>query len=178
MDFLDLVKIDRISQAGHALTRADFIGKTLFAYDLCFAENSDAFYGVAKFAEISWPGIIVQRCQCLRTEPLIVSVIAATEKKQHIVGAGFNIFLSLTQRRDLDFHHIQAVVKIFPKSSLGNGFAQVEVGGGDKPYIGIPGDVFADPFVFLFLDEAQEFGLDRQGQVADLIQEERAFLAQ
>ena len=52
--------------------------------------------------------------------------------------------------------------------------AEITVGGRDQPDIGPKRRRAADPFVLPFLQHAEQLRLDRRGEIADLIEEERA----
>jgi len=53
-------------------------------------------------------------------------------------------------------------------------FFQIAVRRGDDPQIGRARDVFAEPFVFALLQQAQKFRLDFHRQIADFVEEKRS----
>ena len=74
--------------------------------------------------------------------------------------------------------HVQTVKQIFAETALFDGLLQVPVGGGNDADMGLPLLGLPNAFVFLFLKETEELGLNLDGQLANFIQEERAALGQ
>ena len=74
---------------------------------------------------------------------------------------------------NLDDHNGQAKVQVLSKLPAGNGLLQVPVRGRD--HAGVALNLLPAPYALeaLLLEEAQELHLDRRGQLADLVQEER-----
>src|SRR5436305_1420539 len=58
--------------------------------------------------------------------------------------------------------------------ALGDALFEVAAGGGDDPHLGAACDIFAHALIFLLLEQPQKLRLNLQGQVANLIEEERA----
>ncbi|MNH33538.1 hypothetical protein D3C79_940640 [compost metagenome] len=69
---------------------------------------------------------------------------------------------------------VQAIQQVFAEAAFTHHLFEVEVGGGEDPHIGATGDRVADALVFLVLDEAQQFGLQGQWEIADFVEEKRA----
>jgi hypothetical protein len=83
---------------------------------------------------------------------------------------------AFAQRRNLDRQHIEAVIQVGAKlAALDRRF---QIGGrrGDHPHIALDHVVGAHRFEFLFLQHPQQFALQRQGHVADLVEKQRAAL--
>ncbi|MNH16522.1 hypothetical protein D3C79_761680 [compost metagenome] len=68
-------------------------------------------------------------------------------------------------------NHVQAIQQVFAKAAFAHHLFKVEVGGSQDTYIGTPGNRVADAFIFLVLDETQQFGLQGQREIADLVEE-------
>ena len=64
------------------------------------------------------------------------------------------------QRRDLQPDHVQAIVKIFPKSLGANRILQVDVGGRNHPSVGMQRCFAAHPHEFAGFQDPQQFDLD------------------
>ena len=99
------------------------------------------------------------------------------EKGKEALCQGEDILLAFAQGRDDDLHHVQAIEQIFPEPSGLDRLSQIHAGGGDDAHVGLAGVHLADPFILLLLEDSQQLGLQRQGQVADFIEEEGAALA-
>ena len=84
----------------------------------------------------------------------------------------------LAQRRNIDGHNIQAVVKVFAKRSFFQRRAQITIRGGDQPHIHLDGLGPAQPLKLALLQYAQQLYLDRRGHIADFIEKQRAFVRQ
>lgn len=76
--------------------------------------------------------------------------------------------------RHLHSDDIETKIKIFTKDSLIDAFFKVAASGGDDAHIGLSRDIFTEPLVFALLEQTQQFGLNFQREVADLIEEKGA----
>jgi hypothetical protein len=74
----------------------------------------------------------------------------------------------------MDGEDAQAVVQVGPKLLLGQPCFQVAVSGRDEPHVGLDRLVAADALERLLLQQAQDFGLQRQRHVANLVKEQGA----
>ena len=68
----------------------------------------------------------------------------------------------------------QAVEQIGSEKALGLKGSQIAVGCGDKPHVGLHGNVRSHGKVFAFLEHAQEFELGGGAEIADLVKEQGA----
>jgi hypothetical protein len=82
------------------------------------------------------------------------------------------------QRRQADREGVDPVVEVLPEASFS--YQQVEwpVGGGDEAEIDLDRLVAAEPFDAVLLERAQQLGLGEQGEVADLVEKQRAAVGQ
>ena len=78
----------------------------------------------------------------------------------------------------MDRDDFQTEVEIFAKAFFSDGFFQVLIGGGEDAHIGFENVAAADTAVFVILQNPQQFGLEVEGDVADLIQKQRAAFGQ
>ena len=99
--------------------------------------------------------------------------VIASGSNQHKVMEQFgDVFLSLPQRRNIHFHHIQSVIKVGPEFSLVTQFLQIGFGGGDNTYVHVNDLVAAKPLNPLLLKNPEQFYLQRHGHTFQLIQEQ------
>jgi len=79
-------------------------------------------------------------------------------------------------RREGHLHgdDVEAVEEVFPELAVLDGLGEIAIGGGDDADLGVSGGVFAEAFVFAFLEEAKEFGLNFLGEFTDFVEEEGA----
>ena len=74
----------------------------------------------------------------------------------------------------MDGEYVQAVVKVGAKCSGPDRIAQVAIGCGDDARAAFACRGFADALIFAILQHPQQFGLEFQRQLADLVEEQRA----
>src|SRR5262245_46426676 len=80
----------------------------------------------------------------------------------------------VAQRRDRDRKHVETVIEIAPERPVFDHALEVAIGGRYDPYIDLLSPGAAKPFEFALLQDTQELGLHLPGDVADLVEEERA----
>src|ERR1035441_1559612 len=93
---------------------------------------------------------------------------------QKMRGQHGNVLLAVAKGWYLDRKDVEPVIKVLPEPALLRILLKVAIGGGDDPHIHRAGLLFADPLILLFLQDTQEFALEREGDLAHLIQEEGA----
>ena len=85
-----------------------------------------------------------------------------------------NVAGPVAQRWNRDREHREPEEQIFAEPPRGNGGAQPAIGRRDEPDIDLHRRRAADPLEPLLLERAQNFGLQRQRQIADLVEKERS----
>jgi hypothetical protein len=91
---------------------------------------------------------------------------------------GRNVFTALSQRRQLDRKYIEAKVEVTAKFAISHHPRQVAMRCSHEPNIHLVSSAAAQTFEFLFLQYAQQFGLQLRRNVADLVKEEGTFIGQ
>ena len=91
-----------------------------------------------------------------------------------MLGEQQHVAATRPQRRDLHRDHIDAEVEVFAEAMLLHGRFQIAIRGDDQAHV--EGDflVSADGPYGARLERAQELRLERQGELADLVEEQRA----
>src|ERR1700733_14149490 len=89
-----------------------------------------------------------------------------------------NIFWTFAQGWDPDREHVQAIVQIAAELAVLHHFLQIAIGCRHQPHIDSLGSVVAQPFKLTFLQSAEQFGLDLDGNISHLVQEKRAPISQ
>ena len=69
---------------------------------------------------------------------------------------------------------MQAIIEVLAESPLRDRLLEVDVGGGEDADIDLEGAVAADGLEGAFLQDAQELGLELDGELADLVEQEGA----
>ena len=85
-----------------------------------------------------------------------------------------DVLAPLAQRRHVQREHGQAVVEVGAEATALDLAGEVAVGGGDHPHVDVVRAVGADALDLAALQRAQQLGLQRQRQLADLVEEQRA----
>ena len=89
-----------------------------------------------------------------------------------------NVFATRPQRWQRDRKHIQTVVEVVPKFVPLHHVLQVSVGRSHEPNVDLVSPCAAQAFELLLLQNTQQFGLQCQWNISDLIQEEGPFVGQ
>src|SRR5271168_2635343 len=89
-----------------------------------------------------------------------------------------NILAPLPQRRDQDWKYVETVIQVAAKLVPFHTLQQVPVGRCKKPKIDLQRLSTPKPFNLMILKHAQQFRLQAQRNLADLIEKKRAFIGQ
>jgi len=84
------------------------------------------------------------------------------------------VIAQFAQRRDGDREYAEAVVKVAAKCSGPDRIAQVAIGCGDDARAAGACRGLPDTLIFSVLQHPQQFGLEFQRQLADLVKKQRA----
>ncbi len=84
------------------------------------------------------------------------------------------VFQPVPQRRHEDRHDVEPIVEVFAELARFDLFFQVAIGRGDEADIDRQRLGAADALELSFLQDAQQLGLKRRGNLADLIEEQSA----
>ncbi|MNP11419.1 hypothetical protein D3C76_1036040 [compost metagenome] len=126
---------------------------------------------ITQLTDIARPGMLAEQDQSF-----IVEFMLAVEFFQDRFAERRHVVEPLAQGRYLNRQDIQAVIQVGSKLTPGHGCGKVGGGGGNHPHIALHHIVGTHRFVFLFLQHPQQFALQGQGHVADLIEEQRTAL--
>src|SRR5258706_7691139 len=91
---------------------------------------------------------------------------------------GRNVFAARAQRRQQHREYIQTVVEVATKFAPRHHLHQITVGCSHQPHVHLVSPSAAQALKFLFLQYAQQFGLQCRWNIAYLIEEKRAFVGQ
>src|SRR6266446_8013764 len=91
---------------------------------------------------------------------------------------GRNVFAALTQRWQQDGEDIQTIIEIAAKFSTIHHLRQISIRCSNQPNVHLVSPRTPQPLELLFLQDAQQFGLQRRRNITDLIQEKCAFVGQ
>src|SRR6266852_7864664 len=91
---------------------------------------------------------------------------------------GWNVFAALPQWWQKDGEHIQTIVEVTAKFASLHHLRQVPIRSSHQPHVHLVSPSAAQAFEFLFLQYAQQLGLQRRRNIAHLVEEERTFVGQ
>src|SRR5262249_279178 len=89
-----------------------------------------------------------------------------------------DVLFVFAKRRNVDGNNVQAVVEVFAKRPFFESGPQVAISGRDEANVDLQRARPAQAFELALLQNAQELHLNGRGDVADLIEEERAFIGE
>ena len=97
---------------------------------------------------------------------------------EEMAGQNRDVVQPFAQGRHLQRVDAEAVIEVGAEAALAHLDRQDAIGGGDDAHVDMMKAVGADPLHLAELHGAQQLGLDRQGQLPDLVQKERAAMGQ
>src|SRR5258708_226886 len=103
-----------------------------------------------------------------------MALVALIETLQKMLHEERNVFRPLFERRELNRHNAETIIKVFAKSSGPDQFAQVLVCRCNDPHINRSERVRTHSSHLLFLQNAKQFHLKAQAGLRYLVQENRA----
>src|SRR5580692_11985689 len=84
-----------------------------------------------------------------------------------------NVFPALSQRWQQDGEHVQTIIQVAAKLTPSYHVDEIPIGCGHEPDIYFVGSPASQSLELLFLKHTQQLWLQRRGDVADLVQEQR-----
>ena len=100
----------------------------------------------------------------------------AAQPAEQVLRERHDVLGALTDGRQQDREHLQPEVEVLAEATRADLGPQVPVGGGDDPNIDRDLALLADRPDGLALERAQELGLALEGQLGELVDEERALV--
>ncbi len=133
------------------------------------------FDHVLQLADVARPVIDLQAFVRLAGEvqPAVVELTVVIEE---VFGDADDVLAALAQRRQRDRDHVETIVEIEAEAPLAQRFGEIDMGGGDETEVDMVRPVAADRLYLLVLQHAQQLGLQIERHVADLVEEEGAFV--
>jgi hypothetical protein len=98
----------------------------------------------------------------------------ASNAVHEVVREDRDILDPIAKGWDLDRKDIQSVIEIFPEAPGLDFTCQIHIGRANDSNVHCACPVFTDALELTFLEDTQEFALEREGNLADFIEKERA----
>ena len=108
-----------------------------------------------------------RQCGRLYSQPLRHFRNGMSRQQRDVVGSG-------TKRWQREGEHVQPVEQILAEPARADPFGQVLVRGGNDANVDLARDILADMLVLPLLQHPQQFGLQFEGKIADLVEKDRA----
>ena len=141
-------------------------------------KNNAAFDEVFEFAHIAGPVVVHQRVHRAGRNHIDWFLHAFGVSLREVSNKERNILFTFPQRRNHDRKDVKPVVEIVAKLVVGNLLREICIGGGHHPHIHVYRFSASQAFKFLFLEDAQELGLEFERDITDLIKKEGAAVSQ
>src|SRR5690606_21129580 len=163
-----------LGQAEAAVIAVVFGGKVVFEDVVVLAEQQQAFDGMAEFAHVAGPAALHQRAQHGLGQDHVAEPVQLRRFVDEVPDQQRDVLAALAQRRGVQGDHGQPVVEVLAEARPGDLLLQVAMGGGDDAHVHALFALAADARDDAFLQCAQQFRLQRQRQLADFVEEQRA----
>ena len=133
---------------------------------------------IAQFAHIARPGVVGHQPGRTVAEATKLFPPGPGKLGDHTLGQRQNILAPLAQRRNRDPPHIQPIIQILAEPAPLHFARQIQIGRANQPQIHRNLAQAADPEKLPLLQHPQQLPLHLQRHVANLIQKQRAAVAQ
>ncbi|MNK93083.1 hypothetical protein D3C87_1132290 [compost metagenome] len=123
---------------------------------------------------IARPSVSLQHLLCGFADQRHRQIQALAVDAEKVFGERQDVAHPLTQCRQLKLTFAEVVIEPLMEFAGGDGLSQVDAGGSDQTHVHRTWLMGADTGDFVVFQGGEQFDLDRQWQVADLIQVQRA----
>ncbi|HKS81207.1 MAG TPA: hypothetical protein VJR23_06845 [Candidatus Acidoferrales bacterium] len=141
-------------------------------------QDDGAFDEILKLADIARPGVLDEPFHTLLRDNFDAFLHSAGEHCDEILDKQGNILSALPQWRDTHGKNVEPVIEVASKFTFGHHARQVPARCCHEPSVHTNRMDAAEPFKFLLLHNSQKLRLKFEGNITDLIQEQRAFVGQ
>ena len=133
--------------------------------------------GVLQFTNVAGPVMVHQHCHCRRGNAFDSAAQGFVQTVDEEPAQQRNILLTFPQRGQSNGDDIQPVEEIFPEITGSDLRFEILRGGRDDAHIHCAGFISANRTDLALLKHPQQFGLQRDGDVTDFIEKQRAMLS-
>ena len=141
-------------------------------------EDHHALHEIAQLAHIAGPRILGQQLHGPRGDTVERPVVQTGKLGHEPTHQQRDVIRPLTQRRQIDAQHVEAIVQIGAEPALLHVLAQRAVGRRHHAHVNRDGLRSAHPRDFALLQHPQQLHLRAGGHLADLVQKERTRVRQ
>src|SRR5260370_7369075 len=126
---------------------------------------------VFQLPDVSWPIVLLQPGNCLGGEDWAYTT--ARVDRAEMLDQGWNVFLPLTQGRQVKMHDVEPIKEIFAELSLLDQRSELFVGGSHDSNIDLDRRAFTDSTDLPFLESPQALRLNARTNIPHLAQKQR-----
>ncbi len=137
-------------------------------------EDERALDHVLELAHVAGPCVRRERAHEAVGHPLYRLAHPALLAGDEVPDEERDVLGPVAQRREADREDAEAVVEVGPEAPLAHLALDVAVRGGDDPHVGPLRPRRAEPLELAALEDPQELRLDLEGELGDLVEEDRA----
>src|SRR5208283_2205650 len=141
-------------------------------------EDDRAFDDVLQLPDIARPGVAHQGLHDRGRDRLDPPAHAPGEPLGKMADQRRDVVAALAQGRQHQWEHVQAVVEVTAEAAVGDHRSQVAVRGRYQAHVHADRLGAAQTLELLFLQHAEQLGLQLWGNVADLVEEQRPVVPQ
>ena len=141
--------------------------------DVGLAHHHGAFDAVAQLPYIARPGVVVEDHPGFGFNGLDAFSVFLGELFYEGNHEQRNIFLALAKRWDMDVHHVETVVQIFPELTVLDGRFELPIGSGNHPYIHLDRFFAPDTLEGFVLQYPQQLDLHVLVDLSDFVEKDR-----
>src|SRR5215469_3657846 len=145
---------------------------------LCLTDNDGALDHIFELTNISWPGVRLQKLECLLLNAADVFASFSGKTGNEVLHQNGNIFCAFSERRDVDREDLESVEQILSKCPCSNRFLQIAVSRCQDTHIHPNWFIAADTLELPFLQNAQQGNLRLERQFSNLIEKDGTPLCQ
>lgn len=137
-------------------------------------EDGGGFEGLQKFADVASPGALEEFGFKFGSDASGEGL--SQDASEQVTGEAGDVFRAVAQGGEIDLEGAEAEEEIRTEFATGDELLEGAMSGGDEAEISGARAGVADGGVFLAFNDAEEFHLDRGGDVADFVEEDGAAL--
>src|SRR2546427_4794692 len=116
---------------GRGVGAAEVRRKMTAADEVPVTDNHGAFEHIAQLADVSRPGIIVEKLADFGIHTANLAAVFGIEVAQNMLDEQGEILLAIAQRGQVNMKDVQAEIQILPELAVRNGLLGILVGGSE-----------------------------------------------
>ncbi len=153
---------------------AQFLGKIGWHQAGSAGADHGKFDSAFQLSDIAGPGVDHEQVETVRVQVSDGFAGGRTDLAEHGLYEQWNVISSISQRRQVDARHADAIEQISAKGAANDVFIEIVMRGGKDAYIHLPWTGLSQTRDFFFLKHPKQTGLDGGRDVSDFIQEQGA----